>query len=649
MEPIYANQLLGAAAALVAGVAVVTDLRSRRIPNLLTLPVLCGALVLRLLLCGWAGSGGLASGLAGAFVAFAAFLLPALLRGLGMGDLKLMTAIGALLGWEQSLVALVLVSLAGGVQALLACFRAGKLFELFAGLFRRLLRRPARERRALPAIPYALAIAGGTWATLLLRMLACALLAALLVDPRPAHAESTLHLGIGSQQVVSVRGGISRIAVGDPNVADVRPLGDGQVLVVGIQEGRTTLLIWRASGGRESYRLVVRRVSIEETADEVRRLLGDREGVVVRTAGDRVVIDGNAYTPEDHRRIVEILELYPDVRSLVQVDPHARQLAVREINEALARAGLRHVGARVVGSAIFLEGSVESEEEVRKAELIVRSLGEKVESLVTVGLRRMVHSEVHFLEVRKSHLSQYGVRFPLDASGAATLDAQIAAPLPGMGVEGFQAAVGSYETLIQGAGQWSLRLAIDKGHGRLLAQPTLVCASGEEAEFLAGGEVPVPLVTQNSNTVEYKKYGVRLRLRPSADREGNIQAELEAEVSELDRSVAVAVGPTIAVPGFRNRRVRTTVTVRSGETIVLSGLYSRDEQKAVSKVPLLSSIPILGELFKQRAFDDVERELLVFITPRLVNAGSEFLQRKREEMEGRYRQAESEVGFDLFD
>src|SRR4029079_3019897 len=107
------------------------------------------------------------------------------------------------------------------------------------------------------------------------------------------------------------------------------------------------------------------------------------------------------------------------------------------------------------------------------------------------------------------------------------------------------------EATTKGAGSSGAEYAVgfqsNDGYGRLLAQPKLVCASGEKAEFTAGGEVPIPLITNNQFTIEYKPWGVILNLPPTADRNGNIQTEIEAEVSEIDQSVAVAIGSSVAV------------------------------------------------------------------------------------------------------
>ena len=95
---------------------------------------------------------------------------------------------------------------------------------------------------------------------------------------------------------------------------------------------------------------------------------------------------------------------------------------------------------------------------------------------------------------------------------------------------------------------------------------------------------------------------------------------LADQTDQVDQSVAVSVGSSASVPGFRTRKVKTNVTVRHGETIVLSGVFSHDEQKSVSKIPGLGHIPIIGELFKNRAFDSNKRELVIFVTPRIVGS-----------------------------
>jgi pilus assembly protein CpaC len=256
----------------------------------------------------------------------------------------------------------------------------------------------------------------------------------------------------------------------------------------------------------------------------------------------------------------------------------------------------------------------------------------------------MILSQVEFVELRRSAADRYGIKYPLDISGTATAtllgthDLFRGAPFN---------ATTSYN--LSASSGFALGLQANNGYARLLAQPQLVCASGEKAEFLAGGEVPIPLITNNQFTVEYKPYGIILNLKPTADRNGNIQTEVEAEVSQVDNTVSVAVGGSAAIPGFLTRKVKTNVTVHHGETIVLSGVFSHSEQKSVSKIPGLGNIPILGELFKNRGMDEDQRDLVIFVTPRIVTPDSEVIRGMLDDIKAQYEKAHSQVNFNIFD
>jgi pilus assembly protein CpaC len=458
-----------------------------------------------------------------------------------------------------------------------------------------------------------------------------------------AQEGGNIALGVGTQKVMNIPG-IQRIAVGDASIADVKTIGNNQVLIIGAGEGKTTLLIWKSSGQRVSYTVSVRKQDPNEVISEIKKLLGEIEGVTVRMVGDRIYLDGQAYTSQDAERIEQVVGLYPNVKSFVKIAPNAKKLVAQNLNASFQKAGLKNVQANVVGATIFLEGSVESQQDLQKAELITKALGEKVENLLVVGIKRMILSEVQFVEIRRDSKDRYGIKYPTDISGTATAAVIVTKDLfPGTFGEGGLRANGA------GTSSFAVGFQNNDGYGRLLAQPKLVCASGEKAEFTAGGEVPIPLITNNQFTIEYKPYGVILKLRPTADRNGNIQTEIEAEVSELDQSVAVSVGGSTSVPGFRTRKVKTNVTVRHGETIVLSGVFTHDEQKSVSKIPGLGHIPIIGELFKNRAFDSTKRELVIFVTPRIVNPDSDKIRTIIEDVKGRYKQARGEVNFGIFD
>jgi len=473
------------------------------------------------------------------------------------------------------------------------------------------------------------------------------LVGALLSVAGMAHAQddsSTISLGVGTQRVINVPG-IARIAIGDASIADVKPLGTSQVLIVGQAEGRTTLLIWKSNGTRLSYLISVKKKDPNEVIEEIKKLLGDVEGISVREVGDRIYLDGYAYTTEDNERVEQIVNLYPNVKSFVKVAPNAKKLVANNLNAALQRAGLKNVQANVVGTTIFLEGSVESKQDLDKAELITKAIGEKVENLLVVGIRRMILTEVQFVEIRRRSDDHIGIKYPFDLSGKGSANLTFSKELS------TATAKSSLPFTFNGTMEsgWAFQIVFNDGYGRLLAQPKLVCASGEKAEFLAGGEVPIPLLTNNMFSVEYKEFGIKLSISPTADRPGNIQSEIEAEASEVDQSIGVSSGSSVNIPGFAPRRVKTNVTVRHGETIVMSGIFQHDEQKNVSKFPVLGHIPILGELFKNRVMTGSKRELVIFVTPRIVNPDTERIRRLIDDIKNRYKQAREEVSYSVFD
>ena len=461
-----------------------------------------------------------------------------------------------------------------------------------------------------------------------------------------AQNETSINMGIGTQRVLTIPGAI-RVAAGSPEVLEVKVVPPNQLLLTALSEGRTTLTVWKNNGQRQVYSVIVRKADLPSLVVDIRKLLGDIEGIRIHITGDYVYIDGQAYTQADADRIEQVATLYPNnVKNLVKISPNAKRLVAQNLDATFQKAGLKNIRPNVVGSTIFLEGSVESQQDLEKAHLITKALGERdIESLLTVGIRRMILSEVQFVEVRRGTQDRYGLKFPTDLMGTVAGNITASKGL----FSSSSPFVGALATEGSLSSPWSIGFQDNTGYGRLLAQPKLVCASGETAEFLAGGEVPLPIISMTSATIIYKPYGIILKIKPTADRSGNIQTEIEAEVSEIDASVSVTIGNSINVPGFRKRNVKTNVTVRHGETIVLSGVFNHDEQKAVSKLPGFGHIPIIGELFKSREFDTNKRELLIFVTPRIVNPESDKIRTMIDDMKIRYKQARSEVRFNIFD
>ena len=463
-------------------------------------------------------------------------------------------------------------------------------------------------------------------------------------------ASRVIRMAVGQQKVLAIPF-VKRIAIGNTKVADVRAIRGGrQVLVSANGAGRTTLIVWRRDGRRDSFLIVVSVRDPRSLVTQVRTLLGAMEGVTIRIVGDMVVLDGKVLSASDYVRIQRVIALFPQVKSLVTVNKQARMYAASQLNLRFQRSGLTDVRAVVVGSKIFLEGSVGSRRDMRKALLITQAYGEKVENLLSIGLKRMILLEVQFVEITKKGQDRLGFKWPSQIQAGLMVT-------PGNGdfhlmvgpPTGFtpltDANTGAMKPYFAVTGAaLELHAMVDDGYARILAQPKLVCASGEKASFLAGGEIPIPMITAQTSQVEWKEYGVRLKAAPIARRNGTITTGLTAEVSDVDWSRQVQ-----NIPAMLTRRVKTKVTVRDGETIILSGLFRNTEQKGVSKFPLLGHIPVIGELFKMRTFSEDKQELAIIVTPRIVSPDSVRVRQLIRGIQSRYRRAEQEVGFDIFD
>lgn len=156
------------------------------------------------------------------------------------------------------------------------------------------------------------------------------------------------------------------------------------------------------------------------------------------------------------------------------------------------------------------------------------------------------------------------------------------------------------------------------GLARVMASPTLVAMSGQSANFLSGGEVPVPVPAgQGLVAIQYKPYGIGLTVSPTVISNERIVLKVAPEASELDYNNSVAI-QGVSVPAITTRRADTTVELGDGESFVIGGLVSRNTISSTDKVPLLGDIPILGVLFKRQEFSQKESELAIVVTPRLV-------------------------------
>lgn len=304
-----------------------------------------------------------------------------------------------------------------------------------------------------------------------------------------------------------------------------------------------------------------------------------------------------------------------------------------------------NIRLEAVNDNIVLTGSVPHPSDAsRAADIAGRFVGEreKVLNMLAVESKEQVMLKVTVAEMERSILKQFGVDLDIllnsgNIAFAAVTDnpfsiagAPIAGTILGQTVTNTARSLGAAVPITGGyeSGQNrvvpKIRAAEQDGLVRVLAEPTLTAISGESASFLAGGEFPVPVGRDDDRIeIEFKPFGVGLAFTPVVMSEGRISMKVSTEVSELTTdgafTYAGALGGGITIPALKVRRANTTVELSSGGTMIMAGLISETTKQNINGVPGLKRLPILGALFRSRDFEKSETELVVIVTPYVVN------------------------------
>ena len=375
----------------------------------------------------------------------------------------------------------------------------------------------------------------------------------------PAMA-SNMTVGINQSKVIDA-GGVNQVAIANPEIADVIVVAPGEVMLVGKKPGTTSLSLWRY-GTRYDY---------------------------------TVVVDGN---DDGLAGIVQSVLKYPDV----------------------------HVS--VAGGKVILEGMVENQYERSRAETIAASYGE-VTNLLQMRHPKQVRIESRVIEISTDKVKNLGIAFGNKASSDSGESSGVS-----LGTEGaFGFGQSHTNTIDKGRpfnwfGSYAeinaqLNALVKKGDAKILSEPYVIAMSGEKANILIGGEIPVPVNTDdNTVTVEWREYGIRLDIEPTVQQDNSVDSKIQTEVSSLDWSSAVnATSATgVRIPGLLSRKADSHVVMQPGMTMAIGGLISSTESKSVSKIPLLGDIPILGQFFRNTSKTRERKEILILLTPILVDS-----------------------------
>jgi pilus assembly protein CpaC len=377
-----------------------------------------------------------------------------------------------------------------------------------------------------------------------------------------ATAVPSLLVVAGGSTVIQTDYAITRIAVTNPDVADATVLDASQVLVDGKTAGSVSLILW-GTGRMTQYTVVV--YPATPSLQRQLKLLFPREDIQVNQADEAIVLSGKV---SDHTVALRAVEIAEKSSSKFKV-----------IN-------MLQIPGGDLGQQVMLQ--------VRVAEVSQRALTELGSTFFTTG--------------------GYG-----DFVGRTTTG-QFAAP----NFEENKVTFSDFLNLFLFNTKYDVGTVINalktRGFFQSLAEPTLIAYNGQEASFLAGGEIPVPIVqgsgVNSSVSVSYKEFGVRLTFRPTIS--GNvIRLKVKPEVSSLDFANGVTL-TGFRIPALTTRRAETDVELRDGQSFAIGGLLSNISQNDVAKIPVLGDLPIIGYLFKSKAERKERTELVVMITPRLV-------------------------------
>ena len=408
-----------------------------------------------------------------------------------------------------------------------------------------------------------------------------------------AKRTATVTVFIGKAEDVRTDQSFVELTVGDPDVADVNPLTDKSLSILGKKNGTT-----RVSAYAEGKKLigvfdveVVYDTSLLQT--EIRRRF-PHAGLRVSAVNGRIMLSGSAPDgPTVDKAVLIAKQFGPDVINSVNVlAPQQVMLEVRFV-EATRQAG-RDLG---VQWNVF---------------------GQR--NLANIG-NRTPSAQLPITNTNPDGNSRFSQPGQVNGGPNIGSGGLGISPVVVAGVLSGTAPFGVLVSKLLAAGVETdliINALEQKGVARSLAEPNLVALSGDTASFLAGGEYPIPVPgALGTVTIDYKRYGVGLAFTPTVLSGGLINMKIEPEVSQLDFSHMVTIGG-LAVPPLIVRRASTTVELRDGQSFVIGGLLQSVGQNAISQLPWLGDMPVLGALFRSASYQKNETDLAIIVTPRLV-------------------------------
>lgn len=414
-----------------------------------------------------------------------------------------------------------------------------------------------------------------------------------MASPMPIGNTGRIQVPIYKARILTTRAPVKRISVGNPEVADLLMTSPTQLYLLGRSLGSTNVLLWDNSN----------RLIDSLDLDVVHDLGGLKEKLHQLMPSERI-------------------EVFSSQGSLV-LRGQVSSAAVMDTAVKIAKSYSAQTSSVVQG-----EGGEAQAAPARSLEVI---------NLLSVGGSQQVMLEVKVAEMQRNLLKTLDVRFnALGLNGNWATGGFNNGQTLGFDADGLVNPTSLFGNGKGFFGQFLsedflfnvvLEAAKDNGSAKVLAEPTLTTLSGQQAEFISGGEFPVPITEDDGITIEFKEFGVGVKFLPVVLDEGRINLNLNVSVSELsnvnslvlDTGLDSVLGDGVAqvIPSLTKRSAESTVELGNGQTIAIAGLISENTRDFVSKFPGLGDLPVLGHLFRSQQFQNGETELVILVTPHL--------------------------------
>jgi len=367
-----------------------------------------------------------------------------------------------------------------------------------------------------------------------------------------------LEMAVGRSLVLQAPEEVERVALSAPEAADILLLSSRQIYLSAKKAGAVNLTVW-GRGDRivAVYELAVT-PDVAPLKEILHRVLPEEKGIHVQATGESVTVSGTAGSPAAVAHALALAESYAP---------------------------------------------------------------KKVINLLTVGGVQQVMLEVRVAEMTRTLARRLGINLYYAFKGQLLMSTflnGLTLPQTG-GTVALSENINGQFRILDGNSSWTGFIDALKENGviKILAEPNLVCLSGEKADFLAGGEIPVPVPSGlGTVAIEWKPFGVGLAFRPTVLGGGRISVEVKPEVSELDYSNKIDI-QGFTIPAIRTRRATTMVELDSGQSFAIAGLINDNMREANNRFPVLGDVPVLGTLFSSKEYQRNETELVIIVTPHL--------------------------------